>query len=94
MKTYVHHQLVRYDHPLPKRPQQTPYAPAPAVYSRKAQKMPEPDESPSIDVKGKLYVQKVVGSFLYYARTVDLTILTLLSKLTPQQAAPIENTIK
>ena len=35
MRTYVHHQLVRYDYPLPKRPQQTPYAPASTVYGRK-----------------------------------------------------------
>ena len=45
MRTYVHHQLVRYNHPLPKRPQQTPYAPAPAVYGRKAQEIPEPDKN-------------------------------------------------
>ena len=47
MSTYVHHQLVRYDHPLPKRNQRIPYAPAPAVCGRKAQEMPEPETPPS-----------------------------------------------
>ena len=75
MRTYVHHQLVRYDHPLPKHPHRTPYAPAPAVYGRKAQEMPEPNKTPLLDAKGKLRVQQVVGSFLYYARAVDLKML-------------------
>ena len=91
MRTYVHHQLVRYNHPLPKRPQQTPYAPSPTVYGRKAQDMPEAGKTPLPDAKGKLRVQQVVGSFLYYARAVDLTILASLSKIASQQAAPTEN---
>ena len=75
MRTYVHRQLVRYDHPLPKRNQRTSYAPAPAVYGKKVQEMPDPNKTPLLDAKGKLRVQQVVGSFLYYARAVDLKML-------------------
>ena len=56
--------------------------------------MPEPDKTPLLDAKGKLRVQQVVGSFLYYARAVDLTILSSLSKIASQQANPTENTMK
>ena len=94
MSTCVHHQLVRYDHPLPKRNQQTPYAPAPAVYGKKVQEMPEPDNPPLLDAKGKLCVQQVVVSFLYYARAVDLTILASLSEIASMQAARTECTIQ
>ena len=94
MATYVHHQLVRYDHPRTKRLQRNPYAPASAVYSRKAQEIPEPKEKNLLDAKGKLRVQQVVGSFLYYAPAVDLKALASLSEIASQQAALTENTTK
>ena len=56
--------------------------------------MPELDKTPLLDVKGKLRVQKVVGSFLYYAWAVDLTILASLSKIASMQAAPTEYTMQ
>ena len=90
MSTYVHHQLVRYDHPLPKHRKRTPYAPAPVVHDKKAQEMPEPENRPLLDAKGKLRVQQVVGSFLYYARAVDLKIVASLSEIASMQAAPTE----
>ena len=37
-------------------------------------------------------MQQVVGSFLYYGRAVDLTILMDLSKITEQQANPTDKT--
>ena len=74
--------------------QRTPYIPAPAVNGRKAQEMPDPDNTPILDAKGILCIQQVVGSFLYYARAVDLTILASLGNFSSQQAAPTENTMK
>ena len=94
MSTYVANQLTRYNHPHLKRFQQTQYAPAPTIFGRGAQDLPEPDCSPLLDVKGKLRVQQVVGSFLYYGRAVNLTILASLSEIASQQADPAENTIK
>ena len=43
MSTYVSNQLTSYGHPHPKRSQQTPYAPTPAVFGRVAQDLLEPD---------------------------------------------------
>ena len=36
----------------------------------------------------KKYIQQVVGSFLYYARAVDLTILLYLNAIAAEQANP------
>ena len=94
MSTYVANQLTRYNHPHPKCFQQTPYAPAPTIFGRVAQDLPEPDCSPLLDAKGKLRVKQAVGRFFDYGRAVDLTILASLSEIAPQQAAPTENTMK
>ena len=89
MPTYVGKQLTQFDHP-PKQKQHTPYAPAPVVFGRAAQDLPPADESPPLDAKGKKRVQQVVGSFLYYGRAVDMTILMALSEIASQQARPTE----
>jgi hypothetical protein len=47
-----------------------------------------------LDEVGKKHVQQIVGSFLYYARAVDPTILMALSEISSQQTAPTENTMK
>ncbi len=48
------------------------------------------DDSPLLDEAGKKRVQQIVGSFLYYARAVDPTILMALSEISSQQSAPTE----
>ena len=52
------------------------------------------DHSPPLDEKGKKRIQQIVGSFLYYARAIDLTILPALSEISSLQAHPTENTKK
>jgi hypothetical protein len=52
------------------------------------------DESPLLDDAGKKHIQQVVGSFLYYARAVNPTILMALSDIATEQAAPTQNTKK
>jgi hypothetical protein len=42
--------------------------------------------------KPKKRIQQIVGSFLYYAGAVNLTILMALSAVASQQAAPTEGT--
>ena len=41
----------------------------------------------------KKFVQQVVGSLLYYARAVDMTILHALSEIASQQAKPTKRTM-
>jgi len=94
MPGYVKKQLVRYGHPTPKRKRNLPYDPAPLVIGKAAQDLPPEDTSEPLDDAGKKRVQQVVGSFLYYGRAVDMTILCALSKIAGQQKAPTKRTME
>jgi hypothetical protein len=41
--------------------------------------------------KDKKYIKQVVGTLLYYARSVDNTVLVALSSITAEQANPSED---
>ena len=53
-----------------------------------------PDNSPPAGQEGITHVQKVVGSILYYARSVDSTPLVALNALASKQAHATEKTIE
>ena len=50
------------------------------------------DNSPLLDATGKKKVQSVTGSMLYYARTVDSTMLPAINEISSQQSKPTEKT--
>ena len=52
------------------------------------------DESPLLDKNDKRFVQEVTGTFLFYARAVDATMLTALSSLASEQCSPTERTME
>jgi hypothetical protein len=54
----------------------------------------EPDDSVPLDKLGKKFIQEVTGVFLFLARAVDSTMLTPLSALASEQAAPTEKTMQ
>ena len=94
MPNYVQKQLVKYRHNAPKRRQYCPYEPAPVQYGRKSQELPVEEESKLLDKEGKLCVQQVIGSFLYHARAVDMTILHALNSIAADSSKPTELTMK
>jgi hypothetical protein len=94
MPKYVMKQLTRDAHPTPDRPKHCPFLPNPITYAKDTQAPTPTDDSPLLDGAGKKHIQEVVGSFLYYARAIDLTILMELSNIATEQAAPTENTKK
>ena len=51
------------------------------------------DTSPLLLPKESKYVQQVIGTFLYYARALDSTMLPALNQLANQQANPTQNTL-
>ena len=53
-----------------------------------------PDTSAVLDSNGIKTVQKVVGSFLNYARAIDNTIITALNKIVAKQTNPTESTAR
>jgi hypothetical protein len=44
--------------------------------------------------KDKKFIQEVIGTFLYYARCIDSTMLAALGTIATQQANPTQNTMK
>ncbi len=81
MSNYVQKQLLKYKWNPPKRPQFCPFNPVPVNYGKKLNIIiPEP-YSPPLTKDGKTYIQQVVGSFLYYACAIDMTILHALSNI-------------
>jgi hypothetical protein len=92
MPTYVMKQLTRYSHSAPIKPQHCPFAPNPITYGKNNEAPNQTNDSPLLDNPGKKRIQQVIGSFLYYARAVYLTILMALSNIPTQQSAPTKNT--
>ena len=56
--------------------------------------MPKKITSPKVSAEEKKYIQQVVGSFLYYARAVDMTILHALNLIAAEQADPTVRTMR
>jgi hypothetical protein len=91
MPTYVTKQLLQFEHPHPTKPQHCPYNPNPIKYGQSNQATHPIDNSPKLNEANKKHIQQIVRSFLYYAHTVDPTILMALSAIASQQALPNEN---
>ncbi len=91
MPAYVMKQLTKYSHVAPLKPQHCLYAPNPIKYSKDSQSPSPLDKSPCLNEAQKKHIQQIVGSFLYYVRAVDPTILMALLEIALQQAAPTEN---
>jgi hypothetical protein len=94
MPGYVPQALTEFGHVAPTRRQDSPYPHTPPRYGEKVQYATAPDESPNLDNDGQKFIQKVAGKFLYVGRAVDPTLLTPLSAIATQQAAPTEETEK
>ena len=92
MPNYVHKKLVEYSHEKPKRAQYCPYAPSPVRYGKESNLTIPEEISPPATEDEKKYIQRVLGSFLYYARAIDLTILHAQSAITSEQAKPTKQT--
>eukprot|EP00804_Cyclotella_cryptica_P001438 CCRYP_003679-RA/>CCRYP_003679-RA protein AED:0.40 eAED:0.48 QI:0/0/0/1/0/0/2/0/357 len=78
MKEYTMTLLFKYNHPLPKKCQLSPFKATPIVYGAKTQFSPDPDNSPLLSAEGIKHIQGIVGALLYYARAVDNKLLHAL----------------
>ena len=92
MPGYVAEALHRFQHPPPTQPQHQPHKHTVPTYGQKTQ-YETIDESAELDKKGKTYIQQVTGTFLYYARAVDPTMLVALSAIASAQANPTIETM-
>jgi hypothetical protein len=94
MPGYIVKKLQDYKHIISKTKQTCPYTPAPKQFGSEAQRPLPPDASPLLDKKGIKRVQKIVGSILYYARAVEMTVLMALSTIAIEQTKATETTMK
>jgi hypothetical protein len=62
------------------------------VYGQKVQYAKPEDSSKPLTDKGTKRVQEVSGTFLYYGRTMDPTMLVSLNDISTTQSAPTEAT--
>ena len=64
------------------------------IYGKNRQMATPEDMTIPLDSNGIKYVQKAVGSFLYYARAIDNTILPTLNEIALYQAKPTQHTLQ
>ena len=91
MKNYINKTLKKLLHPKPLHAQHAPHTWSTPMYGQTRQFATPPDTTKSLDKYGTKYVQQVVGSFLYYARAIDKTIITALNEIAAKQAQPTQN---
>ena len=93
MPGYCPEALQRFRHDCARKTHQ-PHEHSIPMYGRKIQYAKKLDESPKLGPADKLFIQQVTGTFLYYARAVDSTMLVALSAIAAQQADPTEDTMR
>ena len=93
MPGYCKEGLARFKHKLRKLNHQ-PHRHIVPRYGAKVQYASKDDTSPEVDEESKKFIQQVTGTFLFYARSVDPTMLVALSAIASDQAAPTERTLE
>ena len=93
MPGYCKEGLVRFRHKLRKLNHQ-PHRHIVPNYGAKIQYASKDDTSPKVDKDVTKFIQQVTGTFLYYARVVDPTMLVALSAIAADQATPTERTLE
>ena len=93
MKGYVEKALQRFTHETPKRPQHAPSGWDRPNYGATVQLTADEDTSAPLEKSGITRLQEIVGTFLYYARAVDSTMLVALSTLGSAQTKGTEKTM-
>ncbi len=91
---YINNALKRFKHTTPDKPQHQPYPHNPKQYGQKQQYSEPEDKSPLLGKEDKRFIQEVTGTFLFYARAVDPTMLVALSSLAAEQCKPTERTME
>jgi hypothetical protein len=90
MPGYIKMKLQGYKHIIPKKLQTCPYLSETKKFDTEAQAPLPHDSTPKLDAKGIKCVQKIVGSILYYAWAVDMTVLMALSSIVVEQTKATE----
>ena len=95
MPTYIHKHLAKLQHPEPRRPQLSPLNVSPfnPQYLGQIQYASIPDTSPLLPKYQIKRIQSIVGSLLYYERSIYDTILTALNTISASQSKPTDKNL-
>jgi hypothetical protein len=93
MPGYVERALARFGHLMPKQLQHQPHKHTVPTYGATIQYAKDDDATNLLSKEEKKYIQQVLGTFLYYGRAVDSTMLTAISSIASTQAEPTEETM-
>jgi hypothetical protein len=94
MPGYVKKALAIFGHKNPSKPQHQPLQHAIPTYGATIQYTTPADTSSPLLKEEKKFIQQLVRTLLYYSRTVDATILVVLSSLASAQATPTKDTMQ
>ena len=93
MPNYVTKALRQFKHKA-RGKQHLPYPSVPSKYGVKKQYATQASTAPLMNKKGKSFIQKVCGKFLFLGRAVASTLLCTVSAIASQYSAPTEDTMK
>ena len=91
MPSYTQKALKKLRHDPPTKPQHAPHKWTIPNYGATPQLTPV-DNSPKLTPQGQKRIQSVTGTFLYYGRAVDASILPAINDIASMQAHPTEQT--
>ena len=94
MPSYVQKSLHRFQNILRGGKEYSPYTCAPIQYGQNIQYADPLDTAEYLSDKETNHVQQVCGTFLYYAISIDNTILPDLSNISSEQSKSTTNTAK
>jgi hypothetical protein len=94
MPGYKDKALRQFQHQKPSEPQHSPFECATINYGAKKQYATQESTAPLLDKKGKRFIQRVCGKFLFLGRAVDPTLLCPISAIASQSAKPTTETLK
>ena len=92
MPGYIQNALHKYQY-SPKIPQYAPHPYRKPQYGQRIQEPTHVDQSRPVSPQIKTKIQQIVCSLLYYARSVDNTILVALNSISSRQSNPTEETV-
>jgi hypothetical protein len=93
MLGYVEQALAQFGHDIPKQLQHQPHKHTVPTYGAIVQYVKAEDVTQLLSKEEKKFIHQVLGTFLYYSRVVDSTMLTALSSIASNQAEPTKDTM-
>ena len=91
MPTYIQEPPHNFLHSAPSRPQDATHAWNQPVYGTAVQYVDQHDDSPLLPPKSINLVQQIIGTLLYYAISVNPTMLIAIGAIASQQSKSSTN---